>query len=408
MSTRINTNITALNVLSAMSNIHNLSTASQRRMATGKRVNQAADDAAGLTIAKKLNVRSNSLSQATSNIGNAKNMASIAGGHLDNIVDILAQIKIKATLGADDSLGTEERKAINTEIEKLTAQIDLEVNQAQWNDQKLLNGARTVGNSTSAYNLQIGAEGNSNDTMKFDLFNSKNVNFATGTTGFSSGRLGLGSGLDISKSFAEAGFNNFVDGYYGVLDTWSNQWGSTLSTEQSISQWITKVNNFLGPDGTLDYDPTTDKFTFTVTPGKKMTLTNNGTTGSWNSLVKIPDGVWYTSTVTSSSTVSNGSNSPSVSTTTLAQDLLKKVDNAIATVSSALSYIGSTVNRLSYQENALTVAKVNTEAARSRIEDADMAEEQVNATKFQILQQTSSAMLAQANFSPQTILSLFK
>ncbi|MBF8277208.1 MAG: hypothetical protein HW390_2281, partial [Candidatus Brocadiaceae bacterium] len=85
-----------------------------------------------------------------------------------------------------------------------------------------------------------------------------------------------------------------------------------------------------------------------------------------------------------------------------------RIDTAIADVSEALSYIGSVVNRLSYQESSLTVAKTNTEAARSRIEDADMAYEQLNATKLTILQQTASAMLAQANSGPQSILSLFR
>jgi len=56
----------------------------------------------------------------------------------------------------------------------------------------------------------------------------------------------------------------------------------------------------------------------------------------------------------------------------------------------------------------LTVAKTNTEAARSRIEDADMAYEQLQATKLQILQQTASAMLSQANTGPQSILTLFR
>lgn len=85
-----------------------------------------------------------------------------------------------------------------------------------------------------------------------------------------------------------------------------------------------------------------------------------------------------------------------------------RIDDAIADVSEALSYIGSVVNRLTYQEASLTVARTNTEAARSRIEDADMAFEQLQSTKFQILQQTASAMLAQANSGPQSILSLFR
>ncbi|MBW7941944.1 MAG: flagellin, partial [Candidatus Kuenenia stuttgartiensis] len=73
-----------------------------------------------------------------------------------------------------------------------------------------------------------------------------------------------------------------------------------------------------------------------------------------------------------------------------------------------LSYIGAVVNRLTYQETSLTVARTNTEAARSRIEDADMAYEQLESTKFQILQQTASAMLAQANAGPQSIMQLFQ
>jgi flagellin len=91
-----------------------------------------------------------------------------------------------------------------------------------------------------------------------------------------------------------------------------------------------------------------------------------------------------------------------------AQSLMGRIDSAISDVSEALSYIGSVVNRLTYQETSLTLAKINTESAKSRIEDADMAYEQLEATKLQILQQTASAMLAQANTGPQALLSLFK
>ena len=97
-----------------------------------------------------------------------------------------------------------------------------------------------------------------------------------------------------------------------------------------------------------------------------------------------------------------------VASSASAQVLMGRIDTAIADVSEALSYIGSVVNRLTYQESSLTTAKTNTESARSRIEDADMAYEQLEATKLQILQQTASAMLAQANSGPQAILSLFK
>jgi flagellin len=274
------------------------------RLATGKRINNAADDAAGYTIAKKFNARAEGLGQALNNIGSAKNLIAVAEGHLGNIVDILTQMKTKTTQAADDALGTAERTAIKGELVKLTNQIDLEVNQARWNDKTIFSGAATVGSSSASglFRFQIGAGASTtNDIMKFDLLAKANVSFDSGATtkGFSS------SGLYVSVST-------------GALA------GSIVGSAAS------------------------------------------------------------------------------------AQVLMGRIDTAISDVSEALSYIGSVVNRLTYQETSLTVARTNTEAARSRIEDADMAYEQLNSTKLQILQQTASAMLAQANSGPQSILSLFK
>src|SRR3989339_1538266 len=304
MSTRINTNINALNALKSLNNVSNRLSIAQLRLATGKRINTAADDAAGYSIAKKFNVRALGLGQALDNIGSAKNLVNVAEGHLNNIVDILTQMKVKTIQAADDSLGTAERTAIKGELVKLTAQIDLEVIQARWNDKTIFSGAATIGASSASgmFRFQIGAgASNTNDIMKFDLLAKANVSFdsAASSKGFSS------SGLNVSVST-------------GALA------GSIIGSAAS------------------------------------------------------------------------------------AQILMGRIDIAIDDVSEALSYIGSVVNRLTYQETSLTVARTNTEAARSRIEDADMAYEQLNSTKLQILQQTASAMLAQANSGPQSILSLFK
>ncbi len=87
---------------------------------------------------------------------------------------------------------------------------------------------------------------------------------------------------------------------------------------------------------------------------------------------------------------------------------MSKIDDAIATVSDSIAKIGASVSRLTFKEETLVVAKINTEAAYSRIMNADMAAEQLEATKLQILQQTATAMLAQANVAPQAILALFR
>ena len=304
MGARINTNIGALNALKSLNDVGNRLSMAQLRLATGKRINNAGDDAAGYSIAKKFNSRAEGLGQALNNIGSAKNLLAVAEGHLSNIVDILTQMKTKATQVADDSLGTAERTALKGELVKLTNQIDLEVNQARWNDKTIFSGSATTGASSASglFRFQIGAGASTtNDVMKFDLLAKANVSFdsAASTKGFSS------TGLNVTVAT-------------GALA------GSIVGSSAS------------------------------------------------------------------------------------AQTLMGRIDTAISDVSEALSYIGSVVNRLTYQETSLTVARTNTEAARSRIEDADMAYEQLEATKLQILQQTASAMLAQANTGPQAILTLFK
>ncbi|MDN3513513.1 MAG: flagellin [Candidatus Brocadia sp.] len=308
MSTRINTNLNALNALRSLTDVNGRLSISQLRLATGKRINTTGDDAAGYTIAKKFNARAEGLGQALNNIGSAKNLVSVAEGHLNNIVDILTQMKTKATQAADDSLGTSERTAIKAELAALATQINLEVTQATWNSKSIFSGTgssnATAGNVL--FKFQIGGGNSStNDILQFNLLKTGNVSLESGNTGYRSTQLRLDASGGTRLS------------------------GNTLA-------------------GSL------------------------------------------------------------VGSSASAQNLMGRIDNAIADVSEALSYIGSVVNRLSYQETSLTVAKTNTEAARSRIEDADMAYEQLNATKLQILQQTASAMLAQANSGPQSILSLFR
>jgi flagellin len=98
----------------------------------------------------------------------------------------------------------------------------------------------------------------------------------------------------------------------------------------------------------------------------------------------------------------------SVDTYSNASGTMNNIKSAIATVSSRLQTVGALVSRLSFREETVTVAKVNTEAAASRIMNADMAFEQLEATKAQILQQTATAMLSQANQAPQGVLQLFR
>jgi len=99
--------------------------------------------------------------------------------------------------------------------------------------------------------------------------------------------------------------------------------------------------------------------------------------------------------------------SSKVFTATGASSALNAINTAIETVSNSLQEVGASVSRLSVKEATLSVAITNTEASKSRILDADIANEQLNSTRLLILQQTAMAQLAQANITPQNVLALF-
>ena len=102
------------------------------------------------------------------------------------------------------------------------------------------------------------------------------------------------------------------------------------------------------------------------------------------------------------------SNRGHVNSSSSAQAYMSSVDSAIASISVSLREVGTMMARLTFKEEQVTVAHANTEAAFSRIMNADIAREQVKATTFLILQQIATASLSQANANPQAVLALFR
>jgi len=155
---RIASNIAALNTLDALRQINNKLSVAQTRLATGKRINEAADDPAGLSIATKLNAQDQSMQVALNNIGDAKNLLAVGEGGLSKMSDLLVQIRSKAEQAASDTLGSSERSAIKQEIQSLAQQLQDIVDQTQWNGQKLLDG-------TFNKQFQTGIEDGENTTF---------------------------------------------------------------------------------------------------------------------------------------------------------------------------------------------------------------------------------------------------
>ncbi|NOH01751.1 MAG: flagellin [Chloroflexi bacterium] len=150
--TRIASNIGALNALNSLQTINAKLATHSTRLSTGKRINSAADDPAGLTIATKMLARSEGLKTALDNISDAKNMLSVAEGGLSKMTDIIIQMRNKAEQAASDTIGASERAAIQTQLSSYAQQIQDIVDQTKWNGVKLLD------NSTGNKVFQTGVD----------------------------------------------------------------------------------------------------------------------------------------------------------------------------------------------------------------------------------------------------------
>lgn len=419
--TRIATNIGALQALNSLRMLNSKLATSQLRLATGKRINSAADDAAGLGISTKLDFKSRGLGQVLSNIEDSKNLVSVGEGHLNNIKDILAVMKTKAEQAANDTLGTDERTSILTELETLNTQIDAEASQAKWAGVQIFG---TGGAGGQTFNFQIGVGTGTSDGLSFNV--NQNVWSAGTTTTFDSAGLDVQAGsaakaisttnlstdystntLATSSTTNATAGGQMAGGHYTV-EVSTQGYGQTTGTTVSITLRDTNGNVVnLDADGTAGGGSATS-LTTTLTAGNSTTGTLDLGRGITISLAGVATAAGAGGAESALYSVDYTASGNSVSSQSNAQSFMDSIDTANTNVATALAYIGATMNRLDYQAASVSVDKVNVDSSFNRIMNADMAFEQVQATKFSILQQTSVAMLGQANVAPQTILSLFR
>ena len=150
----INTNIKSLQAQTAMTvNNRNLSKAMEQ-LSTGKRINSAADDAAGLAISNKMTAQIRGLNQAVRNANDTISMIQTAEGATQEISNMLQRMRELAVQGANDTYSAEDRAAIGKEYDQLVEEIDRIANNTEWNGIKILDGS--VFSSAAAAKFQIG------------------------------------------------------------------------------------------------------------------------------------------------------------------------------------------------------------------------------------------------------------
>lgn len=277
MSSVINTNVKSLVAQNALTVNNRALGKAMEQLSTGKRINTAADDAAGLAISNKMTSQIRGLNQAVRNANDGISMLQTAEGATQEVTNMLQRMRELAVQASNDTYSTTDRASLDAEFQALLTDIGRISTDTKWNGVAVSDG---TGGTSGKFKLQVGA--------------------------------------DAAQQI---------------------EWDSTKA----------KV------------DATT-----------------------------------------------LGINTQALTDLTKAQSAITAVNTAIGKVDTARSDIGALINRLTYAADNMSNISMNTSASRSRILDADYASATTDLARTQIIQQAATAMLAQANQQPQTVLSLLK
>ena len=276
--TAINTNVKSLVAKQALEvNNRSLSKA-MAQLSTGKRINSAADDSAGLAIGNKMTAQVRGMQQAVRNANDAISMVQTVEGSLNEVTNMLQRMRELAVQAVNGTNSQADRTSLNSEYEALDAEISRIASKTTWN-------GVAVNNAAGSYSFQVGPAASDLVVVSFHKLDDAG-----------------GTNLSVVASATDIG----------------------------------------------------------------------------------------------------------VSAVASATSAIGEVDRAIAAIDAYRSTLGAMVNRLNYAADNLTNVSNNTAASRSRIVDTDYAATTTELARTQIIQQAATAMLAQANQSPSSVLSLLQ
>ncbi|NBB85981.1 MAG: flagellin [Bacteroidetes bacterium] len=217
--TRINTNMQSLRAYNSLQQTNQRLGSAQLRLATGSRINQAADDSAGFAIANKLGARIRGQAQAQSNIGDAQSMLTVAEGGANTIMDILQTMKEKAVQANNDSLSGDERTLIQGQLDELIGEIDDIAQNADFNGVSLLDGQATL-------SFQVGAGTTGGDVFEVGALSG----------GFESATLSVSTGdIDVESDAGSTTLTNTISSIDTAIDTVSGKLAGIGDAQNRLS-----------------------------------------------------------------------------------------------------------------------------------------------------------------------------
>ncbi|MBL3756267.1 flagellin [Bacillus sp. FSL W8-0519] len=460
---RINTNINSMRTQEYMrQNQAKMSTAMDR-LSSGKRINNASDDAAGLAIATRMRARESGLGVAANNTQDGISLIRTADSAMNSVSNILLRMRDLANQSANGTNTDKNQTALDKEFAALKEQIDYISKNTEFNDKKLLNGQ----NSTIAIQTLDSAETNKQININLSdistgALNINNLSIASaGTNAPLKGSLAqaitdassLGTALkELSDATGEAGeteqgritaVNNFKVKFDAIKDSLNpadvskiTEAIDTFNGDKSIDNANTIGTLYAGmkPAKDTDVDAAKTKATnltdldgFTTGKGKTAQERTDAVNAFKQEFTKIQGGMSKENVDKINAAIANFEKADGTGNTlenaqaigTLftqtaagtsynASNAIKAIDEALTKVADNRATLGATLNRLDFNVNNLKSQASSMASAASQVEDADMAKEMSEMTKFKILNEAGISMLSQANQTPQMVSKLLQ
>lgn len=378
----INTNISALQVQKDLSKTAASLATSIERLSTGLRINSAKDDAAGLAIATRFTTQIRGQTQAIRNANDGISLAQTAEGALDEVTNNLQRIRELAVQSSNATNSNSDRLALQQEVSQLLSEINSIADKTSFNGVKLLDG------SFSGAIFQIGDDAGEGLTIS-SIADANTAALGSISTNNDAGLTVAASTLtNFGTAIAAGGVTiNGVD--IGAIS-------AAGSTAERAGQLVDAINEVSQQTGVgASYDPATGDLTL----NSDTTVTIAGT---------LDDATLsgFANAAIGSATTQTGIDTLTVANYAGAQTALGLIDSALDSINSTRATLGAVQSRFESTVANLQSSVENLSASRSRIQDADFAAETAELTRTQILQQAGTAMLAQANAAPQSVLSL--
>ena len=389
MSLVVNTNVGSLNAQRSLAASGAELKTAMERLSSGSKINSASDDAAGFAIAERMTAQIRGLNMAAKNAGDGLSMLSAIENATNDVTDMLQRMRELAVQAVNDTNTAQDRTYLQQEVTGLLAEIYRVATQTQYNGTKILDGSMEG-------KIQVGTE--AGQTVSFDINSIQTEDLGISSTSSSSG---------TNVTWESAGtLTSYGSHFSGQTTLWDSNASSSVTAGDTV-----EFRAYDSSTGSIENH--SDPYEVSANSGGTLILSSGLSQDDadiLNDAYMDYASVWVSSSVSTST--------PSGTSTALADIDLSSASNAsdaLATISAAIEEVagdragyGALQNRLEYTVSNLMNVSEFTTAARSRISDADFAAESARLAKAQVLQQSGTAMLAQANASSQLAISLIR